>query len=471
MWVAAVKALSPELYPALYRGPNMAPPSIVLPLLLAAAVFGVVLLMACGAGAVETPLIDAPASTLQRVSVDSGGAQGNGPSGEPAISTDGRFIAFSSQASNLVDQDTNGSRDIFVHDRDTGITRRVSVAADGTQGNGSSGQPAISANGRFVAFFSMATNLVPGDTNLTGDVFLHELETGLTRRVSVASGGVQGNGFSSTPSISGDGRFIAFESSASNLVAGDNNNNTDVFVHDRIEGSTQGAWANPPTLENLPGGAPEISADGLVVAFAVHLQDWASDDAQGRSQFLVHDIIKGVTEPAAGDPGNGFGEGTAGVPSLNADGSWVALRSNAANLVTGDTNRVDDVFVVGRELGSIQRVSVDTGGNQGNGASGEPSVSGDGRFVAFWSEASNLVSGDINGTGDVFVRDRQTAETRRISVGPDGALVDGLSASPSISADARFVAFESEASNLVPEDTNGHQDVFVAENPLHEWKR
>ena len=445
----------------------MAPPSTLLRPLLAALVF----LVACGQGAVATPQTDGPANTLKRISVDSGGAQANGSSGAPAISADGRSIAFSSQASNLVHQDTNGSRDIFVHDLETGITRRVSVASDGTEGNGASGQPTISADGRFVAFFSSATNLVPRDTNGAGDVFLHELETGLTRRVSVASDGAQGNGFSGAPSISGDGRFIAFESSASNLVAGDNNNNTDVFIHDRLKGSTKGAWANPPRFENLPGGAPEISADGLFVAFAVHLPDWASEDTHGRSQLLVHDIRTGVTEPAGGNPAIVFAEGTAGAPSLSADGSWVVLRSNASNLVPGDTNRADDVFIIGRGPGTVQRASVDSSGNQGNGASGEPSVGGDGRFVAFWSEASNLVPGDINGIGDVFVRDRQTGETRRVSVGPDGVPGDGLSASPSLSADARFVAFQSEASNLVPEDTNGHQDVFVADNPLHHWKR
>ena len=116
----------------------------------------------------------------------------------------------------------------------------------------------------------------------------------------------------------------------------------------------------------------------------------------------------------------------------------------------------------------LQRVSVDSSANQGNAASGEPSVSGGGRFVAFWSDASNLVPGDINGAGDVFVRDRQTGETRRLSRGPNGGQGEGLSASPSISSDARFVAFQSEASNLVPGDTNGHQDVFVASNPLHD---
>ena len=447
----------------------MAPPLNLPRPMLAAVIIALVFLAACGPEAVAIPMTDGPTNVLQRVSVDSSGAQGNGPSGEPAISADGRFIAFSSHASNLADWDTNGRRDIFVHDRVTGITRRVSVASNGTQSNGSSGQPAISGDGRFVAFSSIASNLVTEDTNGTGDVFLHDLETGLTKRVTVSTGGAQGNGFSDAPSISSDGRFVAFESSASNLVPGDNNNNTDVFVRDRLEGSTEGAWLNPPGLENLPGGTPEISADGLFVAFAVHLPDWASEyDTQGRYQVLVHDNRTGVTEPAGGDTENSFEEGTAGTPSLSADGSLVVLRSNASNLAAGDTNGADDVFVIVLRTASIERVSVDSSANQGNAASGEPSVSGGGRFVVFWSDASNLVPGDINGAGDVFVRDRQTGEMRRLSRGPNGGQGEGLSASPSISSDARFVAFQSEASNLVPGDTNGHQDVFVASNPLHD---
>ncbi|NMG21975.1 calcium-binding protein, partial [Brasilonema bromeliae SPC951] len=167
-------------------------------------------------------------SSLTLVSVADDGTQGNNYSRKPTISADGRFVAFYSAANNLVAGDTNNSSDIFVRDLLTGTTTRVSVADDGTQGNNNSSNPAISADGRFVAFDSTASNLVAGDTNNTSDIFVRDLLTGTTTRVSVADDGTQGNGFSYTPAISADGRFVAFESSASNLVAGDTNNISDI---------------------------------------------------------------------------------------------------------------------------------------------------------------------------------------------------------------------------------------------------
>jgi Tol biopolymer transport system component len=170
--------------------------------------------------------------TTERVSLGPGGVQGNEQSSGPAISADGRFVAFQSAASNLVPGDTNGAQDIFVRDRQTGTTRRVSVGPGGVQTNAeaSSGVPAISADGRFVAFESDATNLVPGDTNGAIDVFVRDRQTGTTRRISVGPGGVQGNSDSGGPAISADGRFVAFVSNASNLVPGDSNARFDVFV-------------------------------------------------------------------------------------------------------------------------------------------------------------------------------------------------------------------------------------------------
>src|SRR5438094_1790918 len=178
----------------------------------------------------------ASAGTTERVSVDSAGNAANASSGAPAISADGRFVAFLSDATYLVPGDTNGEPDVFVHDRQTGTTERVSVASDGTEGNppagAGNGKPAISAAGRFVAFDSSASNLVPGDTNRQ-DVFVHDRLTGTTELVSMDSVGIQGNGWSYSPAISADGRFVAFDSSASNLVPGDTDRAGDVFVRDR----------------------------------------------------------------------------------------------------------------------------------------------------------------------------------------------------------------------------------------------
>ena len=156
-----------------------------------------------------------------RVSVASDGTQSNNSSYNPSISANGRYVAFESEATNLVRGDTNNFRDIFVHDRQTGQTTRVSVASDGTQANGHSYDPSISADGRYVAFASLANNLVSGDTNDQQDIFVHDRQTGQTTRVSVASDGTQASGHSFNPSISADGRYVAFVSSASNLVGGD----------------------------------------------------------------------------------------------------------------------------------------------------------------------------------------------------------------------------------------------------------
>jgi len=181
------------------------------------------------------------AQTTTRVSVDSSGIQGNDLCYTHSISADGRYVAFDSHATNLVPGDTNASSDVFVHDNLTGTTRRVSVDSNGTQANGISSYVVISADGHFVAFASAATNLVPGDTNGNWDVFEHDMVNGTTTRVSVSSSGAQAFGGDSGVyglSISADGRYVAFQSSALNLASPDFNGSDDVFVHDRVSGIT-----------------------------------------------------------------------------------------------------------------------------------------------------------------------------------------------------------------------------------------
>ncbi|MDH4063431.1 MAG: hypothetical protein OEW19_03460, partial [Acidobacteriota bacterium] len=317
--------------------------------------------------------------TTTRVSVGPGGAKANGDScytgvwadnACTAISADGRWVAFRSLASNLVAGDTNGHADVFVHDRGTGETRRVSVGSGSAEGDGDSEEPTISADGRWVAFSSWASNLVVGDTNLRRDVFVHDQQTGTTTRVSVGTGGAQGNGDGQFPSISADGRWVAFESRASNLVPGDTNLSWDVLVHDRETGTT--------TRVSVGSGGAE-------------------------------------------------GNGDSSYASISGDGRWVAFRSYASNLVPRDTNRGinpisgADVFLHDRESGTTTRVSVASDGTQANGSSTDSAVSADGRRVAFFSVANNLVANDTNSRTDVFVHDRQTGTTRRVSVGPGGA--------------------------------------------------
>jgi len=338
-------------------------------------------------------------------SVDSSGSQANGVSGlyGITITPDGRFVAFESAAGNLVLGDTNGFRDVFIRDRATGLTERLSIDSNGTQGNGRSLYPQVSSDGRFVAFTSEADNLVLNDTNGMGDVFVRDRLLGTTERISVSSAGVEGNNYSYKPTITGDGRFVAFESMASNLVSGDTNGMLDIFLRDR---------------QNATTVRVSMSSNGL----------------------------------------QGNGHSTQALISPN--GSVIAFASTASNLVAGDTNSVIDVFVRDLQAGTTERASVSSTGAQGNGMSTGPTLSQDGRLIAFESSSSNLVAGDT-GSFDVFVRDRTLRTTERVSVSTSGTQANGDSEMGSISAGGRFIAFRSLASNLVPGDTNSYGDVFV----------
>ncbi len=397
-----------------------------------------------------------------RASLDSSGNEGNSNSYDPSISSDGRYVAFSSDASNLVTGDTNGRTDIFVHDFQTGETVRVSVDSSGNESNRKSEFPSISSNGRYVAFSSYANNLVTGDTNGVSDVFVHDLQTGETARVSVDSSGNEGNSYSGSPSISSDGRYVAFSSYASNLVTGDTNGNWDVFVHDLQTGETVRVSVDSSGNEgNSDSYDPSISSDGRYVAFVSDASNLVTGDTNGVRDIFVHDLQTGETVRVSVDSSGNEGNSDSYSPSISSDGRYVAFESDASNLVTGDTNGIFDIFVHDLQTGETVRVSVDSSGNEGNSNSYDPSISSDGRYVAFVSDASNLVTGDTNGVRDIFVHDLQTGETVRVSVDSSGNESNSDSHYPSISSDGRYVAFESDASNLVTGDTNGSLDVFV----------
>ena len=412
-----------------------------------------------GGGGAAAGAVPAPRSSATVAGVR---AQANSDAYSPSVSCDGRYVAFESWASNLISGDTNGFADVFVYDRTNDRTRRVSVSNAEAQANAGSFLASISADGRFVAFQSNAANLVSVDTNSSTDVFVRDRTNGTTRRVSISGSGHQATGASLEPSISCDGRYIAFTSWASNLVSGDQNGYPDVFVHDRTNGTTRRVSVSGGEAQaNASSYNASINGDGRFIAFWSAASNLVPGDTNGTFDVFVRDRTNRTTRRMSltnsGHQSNG---GSTGV-SISRDGRFIAFTSSAWNLVSGDTNHTGDVFVHDRTNGTTRRVSVSSREAQANASSYNASISGDGRFIAFQSTASNLVSGDTNGAFDVFVRDRTNGTTRRMSLTNSGRQANARSVDPSINRDGRFIAFQSFASNLVSGDTNGFGDVFV----------
>ena len=414
--------------------------------------------------AVPALLVPHVTQLTTRASTDSMEVEGNAASSRSAIAIGGNLVAYESVADNLVAGDTNQASDVFWHDRQTHLCLRVSVDSSGVEANDASFEPSMSDDGRFVAFASAANNLVAGDANGSRDVFVHDRQTGATTLASVPLAGGFGNSDSFSPTISADGRFVAFLSTASNLVPGDANGRIDVFVRDRQTGATARVSVSSAGAEGDADCvfAPAIRADGRFVAFTTAATNLVPGDTNGVTDVFVHDRASGQTRRVSVSSAGAQGNAASGRgPSLSDDGRVVAFTSSATNLVAGDGNGVEDAFVRDLQTGVTARVSLASGGGEGNGPSGDPSISADGRFVAFSSSASNLIPNDTNGVPDIFSHDRLSGITLRASVHSNNAEGNGASVLPSLSPDGRYVAFESLASSLVNGDGNGCQDIFV----------
>ncbi|MEW6745198.1 MAG: calcium-binding protein [Planctomycetota bacterium] len=413
-----------------------------------------VVALMCGA-------VVAQAEVTWRVSVNSYGEEGNYASGFSKLSGDGRFVTYASGSYNLVPDDTNGAVDIFLYDVVKRMVRRVSVASGGGQANAGSESPAVSDNGRWVAFLSSATNLVPGDTNGFIDAFVHDTFFGSTERVSVASDGTEANAPSWAPAISGDGRFVAFTSSTTNLVPGDTNAAMDVFLHDRKSGETtrvsvssSGAQGDASSLES------SLSRAGRYVAFASVATNLVEGDSNNSQDIFVRDVVQATTVRVSLTAEGGQSDDHSVRAAISTDGAVVAFVTEA-RLVPEDDNDIADIYVRDLAWETTERVSVSSQGREADRSSDWPDLSADGRFVAFSSIAKTLVRGDLNGFEDVFVHDRTTRLTRRVSLSWEDGEANYISWSPAISGDGRVFAFSSGADNLVPLDTNGWDDVFL----------
>ena len=471
------------------------------------------------------PLEDRSTPAAVLASHTPAGPAGNAASGDPGVSADGRFVAFTSDASDLVPGDANGVKDVFLMDRTTGAVTQVSRTPAGATGNGASGYnglttevPAVSADGRYVAFTSWASDLVSNDTNGLPDVFLFDRVSGSVSLVSHTPGGQSGSNGSARPSISADGRFVAFDSYAGDLTPGDSNGIGDVFLFDRQDGSVRLASHTPA---GLAGGGlslePKISADGSTVVFRssadlgrlpgvrdndLYLYDRAtgsvvlvsalpspipttaytyrtsgSPAVSGDGRFVaftsgVYTAIGRVPPPATSDvylfdrttgdvtpvttnPPVAFTSARSFTPAISADGRFVAFTTRAAD--TG----VSEVFVYDRAAGTTALVSRTPDGQPAGRNSIAPVLSEDGRFVAFTSDAPNLAAGDGNAASDVFRFDRLTGRNVLVSRTPAGGSAAGASFAPAVSADGQVVVFGSVAGDLAPLDGNGVTDVFV----------
>ena len=409
-----------------------------------------------------------------RASVNSSGIQANDASPyPPSISADGRYIAFYSAASSLVLGDNNGAPDIFVRNLRTGITTRVSVDANGQEANGISDTATMSPDARFVAFGSLASNLVPGDTNGVYDIFVRDIQAGTIVRASVDSSGAELDGDSFGPSLSADGRYVAFHSRAGNLGSAPPGV-YQVYVHDFQTGSTV------RVSEDATGVAGDgnsfdasISADGLSVAFTSQATNLVPGDTNGCEDVFLRTLPGATIERISLDSTGAEGNAASGAPSLcfTFNTHRIAFQSLADNLVPGDTNGSMDIFM--RELanGTTVRLSLDPLGVEGDGASLTPAFSSDGRYVAFESQATNLVPGDTNLVSDTFVRDLELSTTTRVSLATSGAQGNAQSRVAAVSAGSRLVAFVSLATNLVTNDTNDVADVFVRDFVPTEFTR
>jgi hypothetical protein len=408
-------------------------------------------------------------ASIIRASVNNNGEAGNSGGGavfttqnNVDISGNGKVVAFYSWSSNLVISDSNKSADIFIRDLNTNLTERISVSSLQAQTNDFSYFPSISYDGRYIAFTSRANNLVTDDTNGVDDIFVHDCVNHSTQRISLHSGGSQANGESSYSNISDNGRFITFKSSATNLVGNDQNNKWDVFIHDIDTGVTERVSISSNGSEgNDYSYRSSVSQDGRYVAFDSNASNLVNADANNVSDIFLrdrqNDITTRVSVNSLGEEGNKQSYSA----KISNNGKYIIFTSAASNLEPNDTNNANDVFIHDIDAGVTKIVSVNSDGAIGNNHSYAGSVSLDGRFIVFMSSATNLVLNDTNGKTDIFLHDRETGTTQLISQTEQGVLGNDNSDTPAIAADAGSIAFVSAASNLVTDDTNNSADIFV----------
>ena len=394
-----------------------------------------------------------------------------------SVSNDGRYVVFESISAyddEFFPGTDNYNTDIFIRDFVENTISLVSVGNGSVVANGDSQNADISGGGRYVVFESDADNLVPEnvleDSGGYNDIFFKDLETNTTQRISLAYNGYQANDNSYDPQISNNGRYVVFESNADNLVPDDTNYSTDIFIRDLVKGKIKRvSLTADDSQSDFASYNPSVSADGRYVVFESGGSDFVAGDSNSyyTTDIFVRDLVEDTTKRVSVAIDGFSGNSSSYDASISTNGRYVVFESNADNLVPDDTNNRTDIFVRDLIEGTTRRVSVAGDGfdTEANDNSYNASISANGRYVFFESFADNLISGDTNNSSDIFVRDLINGTTERVSVtnDPEESQGNGSSFTSSISADGRYVAFNSYADNFVLEDESyyGALDIFL----------
>jgi hypothetical protein len=400
---------------------------------------------------------------ISLVSTSDTGVKGNDSSFQPVLSADGKTVAFWSFATNLDSADTDTLFDIYVKSVLDGELTLASTSDSGVKGDNSSLQPALSADGTDVAFYSFATNLDPADPDGFGDVYVKDIVSGDITLASTSDSEVKGNDSSFQPALSADGSRAVFGSSATNLDPGDADAIQDIFVKNLLTGDiTLASTSDNGVKGNGISWEGTLSADGTLVAFSSGADNLDPADPDGSQDVYVKDLVTGettlVSTSDSGVKGNGDSYGAA----LSADGTMVAFHSFATNLdPTDDTDSFQDIYVKNLVTGDISLASTSDTGIKANSDSGLPFLSADGSIVAFFSTATNLDPADTDSLADIFVKNLITGDITLASASDSGVKGNGDSLEPTLAADGSRVVFPSSATNLDSADTDPLSDIYV----------
>lgn len=405
------------------------------------------------------------AQTTTLISVTNGNVQGNGDSYFTGVSGDGRYVAFSSFADNLITGGTNGWLQVLRHDANDGSIIDTSLDINGDEAIIYSWFPTISADGNRVGFTSNSYNLVTLGSDFTFQAYVRDVSSGVTLLASSDSTGIPGNDESYFSAISGNGRYMAFASFSDNLVPNDNNGVDDVFRKDLQTGAIIRVSVGPSGVQgNGSSGAPQISNDGRYVIFSSDATSLVANDTNGKTDIFVRDCVSGVTERLSVSSSGVQSNGGSDWPSISWDGRYAAFESIATNLVTPNTAAGrSNVYIRDRVTGSTVIESVSTAGVYGNAGSSGAVISGNGKYICFNSDATNLTTDTLHSQTNVFVRKLATGQTSLVSKSTTGIAGNGNSDWSTISGDGRVISYASYSTNLISAGTDGTRQIYTYE--------